>query len=263
MLKISSLPEMYEEWLVGPLFRPWAEIVLKEVAPAPGDRVLDVACGTGIVARLAKERLGGGAQIVGVDASPNMLAVARRVAPEIEWREGNASALPLHEDEKFDVIVCHQGLQFFADKPTAVRQMSDVLTPAGRLAVAVWRSDDECPFIAALRSVAERHLGPIADLRHSFGDASALTALMREAGLHDVRIQRVSRVIRFPDETMFVRLNSMALVGMSRSGKAMNEDERAQMVETLVNESAAVLRAHREGSELVFGISANLAFARA
>jgi ubiquinone/menaquinone biosynthesis C-methylase UbiE len=98
-----SFPEMYERWLVGPLFRPWAEVILEEVALTPGDRFLDIACGTGIVARLARERLGDTGHVVGIDVSPQMLAVARAAAPGIDWREGNATALPLQDGEQFDV----------------------------------------------------------------------------------------------------------------------------------------------------------------
>src|SRR5690348_11180588 len=102
-MKQASFPEMYERWLVGPLFRPWAEATLEEVKLSPGERVLDIACGTGIVARVARARLGDGGHVVGVDVSPDMLAVARAVAPSIDWREGNAGALPLHEGEQFDL----------------------------------------------------------------------------------------------------------------------------------------------------------------
>ena len=115
----ASFPEMYERWLVGPLFRPWAEMTLEEVRVSPDDRILDIACGTGIVARLASERLGDAGHVVGVDLSPDMLAVARALAPDVDWREGNASALPLRDGEQFDVVVCQQGLQFFPDRPAA------------------------------------------------------------------------------------------------------------------------------------------------
>jgi len=91
----ANFAEMYERWIVGPLFRPWAQMTLEEVDLSPGDRVLDIACGTGIVARVAKERLGGAGYVVGVDLSPEMLAVARAVASDIDWRECNASALSL------------------------------------------------------------------------------------------------------------------------------------------------------------------------
>ena len=79
----SGFPEIYERTLVGPIFAPWVEPLLEDVQLGPGDRVLDVACGTGIVARLVKERPGAGGGVVGVDLNPRMLAVARRVAPTI------------------------------------------------------------------------------------------------------------------------------------------------------------------------------------
>src|SRR5262249_53561241 len=113
----ANFAEMYERWIVGPLFRPWAQMTLEEVDLSPGDRVLDIACGMGIVARVAKERLGGAGYVVGVDLSPEMLSVARAVASDIDWRECNASALSLRDGEQFNVVVCQQGLQFFPDKP--------------------------------------------------------------------------------------------------------------------------------------------------
>src|SRR5205085_9008420 len=157
--------------------------------------------------------------VVGIDISPDMLAVARAVAPSIDWREGNASALPLHDGEQFDVVVCQQGLQFVLDKPAAAAQMRRALAKGGRLAVATWRSDDEIPFMRELRRVAERHLGPIADQRHSFGDAAPLEALLRDAGFHDVQSRTISRLMRFDADTSFVRGNAMALVGMSAAGR--------------------------------------------
>src|SRR5262245_6366072 len=125
----ASLPELYERFLVEPLFRPFAEELLDRTALAPTARLLDVACGTGIVARIAQTTIGDRGRLVGVDASPAMLAVASSVAPTIEWRQGDAARLPVQPDETFDVVTCHQGLQFFPDKPTAVREMRRVLAP--------------------------------------------------------------------------------------------------------------------------------------
>jgi ubiquinone/menaquinone biosynthesis C-methylase UbiE len=253
---------MYERWLAGPLFRPWAEMTLEEVALSPGDRVLDIACGTGIVARVARERLGDAGAVVGIDVSPDMLAVARTAGPDIDWREGNANALPLHETEQFNVVVCQQGLQFFPDKPAAAAQMRRALANGGRLAVSTWRSDDEIPFFRELRHVAERQLGAIADQRYSFGDAPSLETLLREAGFREVQSRTVSRTIRFEDGKAFLRLNTMALVGMSNAGKAMADQDRKHAVEAIVSESATVQHSYADGSGLAFELSSNLATAR-
>jgi ubiquinone/menaquinone biosynthesis C-methylase UbiE len=257
----ASFPQMYERWLVGPLFQPWAEMTLEEVRLSPDDRVLDIACGTGIVARVASERLGDAGHVVGIDLSPDMLAVARAVAPNVDWREGNASALPLRDGEQFDVVVCQQGLQFFPDKPAAAAQMRRALAEGGRLAIATWRSDDEIPFFRELRRVAERHLGPIVDQRYGFGDAGALELLLRNAGFHDVRSRTVSRIIRFQDGAPFLRLNAMAFVGMGTASKGMDEQERKQVLDAIVSESEPVLQRYTDASGLSFGLSTNLATA--
>lgn len=257
----TSFPEMYERWLVRPLFLPWAELTLHELKLSPGDRLLDIACGTGIVARVAKERLGDTGRAVGIDVSFDMLAVARNVAPDIDWREGNASSLPLKEGEQFDVVVCQQGLQFFPDKPQALAEMRRALATDGRLAVATWRSDDEIPFFRELRTVAERHLGPITDQRYAFGDAAQLERLLRDAGFHEIDLKTVARTIRFEDGEPFIRLNTMAFVGMSTAGKAMSDDERKRVMEDIIRESAPVLQRYSDGSELSFELRTNLALA--
>src|SRR4029079_19462416 len=145
----------------------------------------DVACGTGIVARLARGAMGPGARVVGVDASPPMLVVARGIDSSIDWREGNAMALPVAASEAFSVLTCHQGLQFFPDKPTAVREMRRVLTPGGRLAIGTWRPLRELSMLRALHPIAEKYLGPVVDARHSFGDADAIAQLLTDAGFQD------------------------------------------------------------------------------
>ena len=258
----ATFPEMYEQWLVGPLFQPWAEIILDEVRLSPGDRMLDIACGTGIVARTARKRLGETGYVVGIDVSSDMLAVARAVAPDIDWREGNAAALPLHDREQFDVVTCQQGMQFFPDKAAAAAEMRRALADDGRLAVGTWCSDDHIPFFRALREVAERRLGPIVDLRHSFGDPGPLEQLLRDAGFRDVRSSVLSRTIRFGDGAPILRMNTMALVGMSAAGKAMDDQDRRRVVEEIVSESGPVLQPFADGSGIAFETSINLATAR-
>jgi ubiquinone/menaquinone biosynthesis C-methylase UbiE len=258
----TSFPEMYEQALVGPLFQPWVKDLLDEVALHPGDRLLDVACGTGIVARLAKERLGESGVVVGVDLSPAMLAVARRVGAGIDWREGDAGALPLRQGERFDVVVCQQGLQFFPDRAAAAREMRRALVEGGRLAVSTWRPDEEVPVGKELRHVAERHVGPISDRRHSFGEAAPLEALLRGAGFHEVRSKTLSRTIRFEDGSVFIRLNAMALVGMSNGSKDMGEDARERAVKAILRDSAGVLETQTDERGFSYELTTNLVTAR-
>lgn len=257
-----NFPEMYERLLVEPLFRPWAEVLLQRAGLSAGDRVLDIACGTGIVARLAMERLGAGGRVVGVDLSPPMLAVARGIAPAIEWREGNAGELPIGAGEVFDAVLCNQGLQFFPDKSSAVREMKRALAPSGRLALATWRPVEEIPLVQALQVVAERHLGPILDHRHSFGDAAPIEALLVDAGFHHVKVETMSRVVRFAEPAVFLRMNATALVGMSAASSTMDDAGRAEAVSQITQECSQVLPRFADGDGLAFEISTNMATAR-
>lgn len=257
-----SFPEIYERSLVGPLFRPFAEMVVERLDPSPGERFLDIASGTGIVARVAHERLGSAGGVVGIDTSADMLAVARSLAPDIDWREGDAARLPLRDGERFDIVVCQQGLQFVPDKRAAAAEMRRALAEGGRLAVETWRSDEEIPFFRELRRVAERRLGPVADQRYGYGDAAPLAALLREAGFRDIEVRTVSRTIRLPEGTPFLRMNAMALVGMSGAGKAMSGDDRKRVLEEIVSESASISGRYADGAELAFELPTNLATAK-
>jgi len=262
-MRQPSFPEMYERLLVEPLFKPWAEILIDRASLKSGDRLLDVACGTGIVSRVAHSRLAGTGRVVGVDLSPQMLAVARSVAPDIDWREGSASSLPVDEKEKFDVLICQQGLQFFPDKPVAAREMHRVLTQDGRAVIATWRSDDEVPLFRELRDIAEKHLGPIIDQRHSFGDSAALKSLLTDAGFRDVSVEKKMLTHRFEGGDVLIRLNTMALTGMSDAAKAMSDEERARVVDAIIADSAGMRARFAEDNGIAFEMSTNLAVARA
>jgi ubiquinone/menaquinone biosynthesis C-methylase UbiE len=253
---------MYERELVGPLFRPYVDPLLDGVGLTAGDRVLDLACGTGIVGRVVRERLGDGARVVGVDLSPLMIGHARTVAPAIEFREGSADALPLADGEQFDVVACQQGLQFFADKPKAMTEVRRALAPGGRVAFATWRPIEESPFFVELQRVAEGFAGPISDVRHSFGDAGAIRSLLEAAGYADIRVERHERTIRFADGPTFIRMNAMAILGMSAAGKAMSEAERIETAGRVAEASAEVARRYADGGGVAFVLATNMAFAR-
>lgn len=248
----TTFTEIYERVLVGPLFRPFAEQLATRVGLNRGDSVIDVACGTGIVARVARERLGPEARIVGVDVAPAMLAVARTVDSTIDWRPGSADALPVSAGENFTVLTCHQGLQFMSDKPAAIREMRRALAPGGRLAIATWCPLEDIPVMCDLNAVAERHVGRIVDSRHSFGDASALKHLVVDAGFKHVNLNTLAHDVQFADGALFARLNAMAVIGMSEKGKAMSEAERGELAGRIAADSGDVIaRATRNGMFVV------------
>ena len=258
----TAFTEIYERVLVGPLFRPFAEQLVSRVALTRGDSVIDVACGTGIVTRIARERLGPEARIVGVDVAQAMLAVARTVDPTIDWREGNAVSLPVIAREHFTVLTCHQGLQFMPDKPAAIREMRRVLAPGGRVAIATWRSLEEIPGMRDLNAVVERHVGRIVDSRHSFGDANALKQLLVDAGFTDVQVGTLAHDVQFADGGLFARLNAMAAIGMSVQGKAMNEAERGELAGRIATESQDVIAKATKNDMFVLPLTTNVATAK-
>jgi ubiquinone/menaquinone biosynthesis C-methylase UbiE len=257
----TTFTEIYERVLVGPLFRPFAEQLVARVAPNRGDSVIDVACGTGIVARVARERLGPDARIVGVDVAPAMLAVARTVDPTIDWREGNAVSLPVSAGEHFTVLTCHQGLQFMPDKPAAIREMRRVLSPGGRVAIATWRSLEDTPGVLELNTVAERHVGRIVDSRHSFADSNALNRLLIDAGFSDVTVETLAHDVQFADGALFARLNAMAVIGMSEKGKAMSEAERGELAGRIAAESGDAIAKATKNGVFVLSLTSNIATA--
>ncbi|HEX6323440.1 MAG TPA: methyltransferase domain-containing protein [Vicinamibacterales bacterium] len=199
--------EAYEA-LMGPaLFGEWAEKVADAARIAPNERVLDVACGTGILTRAAAARAGTAGLVAGLDPGPGMLEVARRLAPAVTWREGVAESLPF-SDDAFDAVVSQFGLMFFSDRPAALREMLRVLTPGGRLAIAVWDALDRIPAYAAEVALLERLAGrQAADaLRAPFalGDRDALARLVEQSGVTDVRVSTDRGTARFPSVRVMV-----------------------------------------------------------
>ena len=196
-----SAAEIYEEFFVPALFHEWAPRVAAAADVRPGNKVLDVACGTGVVAREAVRRARPGGEVTGLDRNPGMLAVARRQAPEIAWREGLAEALPF-EAETFDAVVSQFGLMFFDDRQRALQEMWRVLRPGGRLAVAVWDRLETSPGYAAMTALLQRLFGePIAaGLRAPFvlGDPAELRSLFAAAGLPEVQVATEVGTARFP-----------------------------------------------------------------
>jgi len=152
----GSAAEVYEKELVPAVFGPWAPLVIDLAHPQKGDRVIDVACGTGIVARMVANRVGPTGVVVGVDLNPGMLTVARAAWPTdshssapVQWHEASADKLPF-PNASFNVAYCQLGLQFFTDRAAALREMHRVLGAGGRLALMVWRGIDESPGFALL-----------------------------------------------------------------------------------------------------------------
>lgn len=255
----ASFPELYEHILVGPLFRPWVDDLLERANLRSGARVLDLACGTGIVAREARARVAPGGRVAGLDVAAGMLEVARGFAPEVEWREGNAAALPFGSGE-FDVVVCQQGFQFFADKPAAAREIRRVLAPGGRAVLATWRPIEEAPCFREAHRAAEPRVGKFTDERFGLTDGD-LQAHLRAAGFREVRMERLSRRVTLGDPGTFLRMNAMAIVGLSGAGKGLDDPAREKLVAAIAEDSARTCAQYLAGGQLSFEAATNVAIA--
>lgn len=192
---MSDPASIYDAWFVPAVFAPLAQEVVARTAIPPQARVLDVACGSGIVARTVAAQPGFSGSVVGLDFSPAMLAAAARASAAeghtIEWVQGSAQELPF-ADGSFDLLFCQQGLQFFPDRQAAMDEMARVLAPGGEAVITTWRGLDENPFFAELARVVRRHAGsPALEKPFSLGDPGELGALLLGAGFAQVSVEPV------------------------------------------------------------------------
>jgi SAM-dependent methyltransferase len=205
----ARAPEVYAEHLVPAIFAPWAPVLLDAARVGPGDVVLDVACGTGVVAAAAAERVGSAGRVTGVDVNPGMLAVAAALTERVRWVQADAARLPF-PDGGVDRVLCQAGLPFVPDRLGAVREMRRTLRPGGRLALLVWRALHHSPGFAALADALQAVVGPeaAAVMRAPFvfdDDPRPLAALLGSAGFGEVDVQARAGVVRFGSVEAFVR----------------------------------------------------------
>lgn len=199
--------EFYESAFVPAFFAQWAPVLCKAAGVGSGQRLLDVACGTGIVARTAAGLIAPGGEVVGLDLNEAMLTVARRVRPDIEFHQGNATALPF-SDGSFDVVLCQLALMFFPDRRQALAEMGRVVTAGGTVAVVVpGRLDAQAAF-APFVDMAARHAGTEAmSLLGTYfvcGDLDELAVLFESVGLRITSARTYEGVYRVPSVDAFV-----------------------------------------------------------
>lgn len=192
--------EVYDELFVPALFAQWGPRIAEAAAIEPGQDVLDVGCGTGVLALAAAKRAGAGGRVVGLDPNEQMLAVARRKPAAVTWQPGRAESLPF-ADASFDAVVSQFALMFFESKPTAIAEMLRVLRPRGRLAIAVWDALERAPGYLALTGLLRELFGSgVADaMRAPFalGDRHELQHLLAGAGAACVEVKTQPGIVSF------------------------------------------------------------------
>lgn len=197
----QSAAEVYEDFFVPALFLEWASRVADAARLSPGQRVLDVACGTGVLAREAAGRVRPNGGVIGLDRNEGMLEVARRQTSDTEWRLGRAEALPF-PSRSFDAVISQFGLMFFEDRIAALEEMFRVLPPGGRLAIAVWDAMENVPGYAAMTDLLRDMFGDrvleACNAPFNLGDVDLLRSILSEAGLADARIETQAGTVHFP-----------------------------------------------------------------
>jgi SAM-dependent methyltransferase len=256
---ISSAAKVYERFFLPALFQEWTARVVDAARIAPGQHVLDVATGTGVLAREAAARLGQDGSVIGLDINQEMLAVARQKAPEINWRHGRAEELPF-DDHTFDAVISQFGLMFFEDRQAAISEMVRVLRPGARLAVAVWDSLENTPGYLAVTELLQRLFGSEAAdaLRAPYvlGDKAQLYSLFEGVGLDEVNVATRRGTARFPSigAWMYTDVRGWTLADMINDAQ----------FELLQREAEKVLRPFVNGKgEVTFPAPAHIITGRA
>lgn len=254
----------YQEYLVPAMFAPLAERVAEMVEAGPGDRALDVACGTGALSRALAVRVGASGRVVGLDLTPAMLAAARAHAPvagpAIEYVQGRADQLPFSEGE-FSLVTCQQGLQFMPDRGAALAEFRRVLGPGGRAAVACWGDLSGSAGFHALAEGLATHIGGEAgrmmEAPFVLSDPAELRALLEQAGFADVVVEIERVAARFQDADHFAQ---RTLLGgpAGAAFAAATADQRQGVIDHV----ARMLAPLRDGSTVTFEMPSLVAVAR-
>ena len=254
----TTAAEKYESQKVPSVFGPLANATLEAVSLPESVRVIEVACGTGIISRLISEQLPGNGRIVGTDLNPAMIEVARKTTPpsrhSVEWLACDVIDLPFADGE-FDIAICQQGLQFFPDKPKALAEIRRVVAPGGRLILTCWRTIS--PLFQAVsdslmqrvsEKAAKQALGPF-----SFRDGDCIASLLTEAGF---RITDTSSLLVHRPLTPARPAIREEIMASPYEKELL--DKGAETIDAVVADVDAALELYREGESLVIPQEAHL-----
>jgi ubiquinone/menaquinone biosynthesis C-methylase UbiE len=251
--------EAYERFLLPYIFQPWAERALKWAAPAQGEHVLDVACGTGVGARIAAPAIGRSGKVTGLDVDAGMLATAQERLRDLdvaaEWHCGSALEMPF-ADGSFDLCLCLQGLQFFPDRMKGLAEMRRVLKPSGRLVVSVWSSIDRNPGNAAVYRAMEKQGIDTASPRRGFSlsDPNELRLLTEKAGFGRVEVREEEGVAPFPSIHHFVEGMATGAPYTRRALEGLEESARAQCIQDAIE----ILKPYERQGKLELPLRVNI-----
>jgi len=264
---MNNPAETYESYMVPALFAPWAAKLIQSARIQSNDRILDVGCGTGIVARLIASNVNFHGTITGIDLSSNMLAVARAMSDQskqnIHWYEGRVESMP-YRNGSFDLVVCQEALQFFADRKLALAEIRRVLSSAGRFVFSAWQGLNRHPFYKKLHDVIQKRFGMSGvETIFELGDSNVVRSMVTAAGFRDIEVQPVSMTARFPDPQGFIAGEIDVDTACIPSMQHLSADERQKFTADIRDEMAADLREVTEDHYVVMPFHANIFCAKA
>ena len=238
----TTTAEAYENQIVPAFMVPVIKGVIDAAAPRAGESVLDVACGTGLVARLVAPLVAPGGTVSNLDFDPGMIAVGRRLVQcptsvVLTWHCASALTMPF-DDGSFDLVFCLNGLQFLPDRAAGLAEMRRVMKPGGRLVVTVLSSVDRCKgHSLVLRGLERRGIDPAPMLKaFSLGDPAMLQALAGDAGFSKASVRRVRALVRFPSAQHFVDALAAGAVATRHALARLPEDQRTRFMREMGEE---------------------------
>ncbi len=259
----ESEAQLYERYLVPAVTALWAADLVARANVGGGDRVLDVACGTGIVARTAHAVVGSDGTVTGLDINPAMLTVAQSRSADVQFVRGSALALPF-EDAAFDVVLCQLGLQFFPDRASALGEMRRVLADGGRLGLSVYGPIEHNPGTLALAQALDHHLGTGASqtkrAEHVLAYPALVEKLAGEAGFAEISMTTETKLVRFASAPEWVNIQLTATPLASLLAEQL---ARPGMTERITASVAEALQRYEVPDGLAFPVEAHILLARA
>lgn len=268
--QVLESAQIYENRLVPILFEPWGRRLLESVPVEPGQHLLDVACGSGAVSRLAAQRVGDQGTVTGLDLNPGMIETAKNVckdvSPPIEFHVGDATNLPF-EDDRFDGVLCQQGVQFIPDKQAAIDQMHRVVKPSGWVTFTEWLPIEHIPGFRVLCDALDRHVdtkaGDVMRTPFSDGDGAALRQMAEQAGFQKIHQTVQVGSIHYPSADDFTQWSIDSVPpGPKGHLKAMYESVPADKRKALFEEVRNGLASFTGDDGVVFPMSTQQIIAR-
>lgn len=273
-MEATSLPspvQFYEDFYGPHIFRPLAKALVGFAPPPASGRILDLACGTGIVARHVATLIGPSGSIVAADVNPAMLEMGRSrqpsTGPSIEWVEANASSVDF-APASFDMAYCQQGLQFFPDRPAALARLRKALRPQAAAAIATWLPIDEHPLFAAFATVEARYLSDLGVTRDeliapfSLGDRRELRSLLQEAGFRIGALERHDLQVRVKNPASFARRMETAYAAVIPAFVA-DPDAFLSFVAAVERDTRDIVARYTVADELFFTMPTHFTLAHA